>query len=1178
LSYSFNSPASTRFNFWDYDADTKGWFVYGHGNVSPDLSEVVPDAKTVIYEFTGAMVSQRTNAPAPSGPDGKGGGEPVDLATGFFMYQKTDLVLSDVTPIAFKRIYRSSDPISRAFGIGSSHDYDMFLVGDSISSPEGYTYQELIMGDGRRIHFSRTNSCDTGDGSCPAGTGIFTAFSPGSFYGATLRFAFNGWSGWTLTKKDGTVYLFPDSTDSGLSQAAALLGVRDRYGNTLTLTRDSGFNVTDITSPNGRWIQFTYDTSNRVTQALDNIGRKVIYTYDSAGRLFTVTDANNGLTTFTYDNANNILTINDARGITYLTNQYDGNGRVIKQTQADNSVFQFAYTVDANNHVTQTNVTDPNGNVEQVAFNLDSYVISDTFALGKPEQQTITYSRQTMSNLIVSTTDALGRQTLYSYDSMGNVSSITQLAGTANAVSTRFAYEPNFNELTAVADPLGHTTQFIYDSHGSLISSIDPLGNATLMKYNGAGQVVSISDPLGDTTQFSYDLGDLVQIIDPLARVTNRFVDSAGRLVATTDPFGQVTQLIYNPLNQTTIVTDPKGKQTVSAYDPNGNLLSVTDANNHSTIFTYNSMDRVATRKDALLNQESYGYDGNGNITTFTDRRGKVTTYTYDGLNRQTFAGFGTLAGPTYESSITYTIDAGNRLTKAVDSIGGTITRGNDGFDRLTSEVSPQGTASYTYDNAGRRATLTMSGQTVVNYTFDDANRPTQIVQGTGTVQIGYDVASRRTSLTLPNGIVTNYSYDNGSQLVSLNYVKGSSTLGSLTYGFDLKGRRSIVSGTYAGTNLPLAITSTAYNANNQLTTWGTANLFYDLNGNMTSDGTHSYAWDARNHLKQIDNGTTASFVYDPLGRRKSKTISGTTTTLLYDQANVVQEVIGANTANSLTGGVDEVFQRADSAGVRAFLGDALGSTVALTDNAGIVQTSYTFEPFGNTAASGTANSNTFAFTGRELDASNLNLYFYRARYYNPLLQRFISEDPLGFGANSVNFYELAYDSPTNYRDPSGMQTTVLEPIVGVGVAAGTATGAGVAAGAGASGFGPTLPLIVGGSAEGGAAGGPLGVAVGVVVGLGIYDGIQGHRLCQAYGICGPSPSPNPNPPLKPSTAGRGCKDKDKDADCEMQYENDSSVCRTLSDPNDRRRCWASAFQRYAQCLGGNKPSKPLEW
>src|SRR5207247_11458895 len=136
----------------------------------------------------------------------------------------------------------------------------------------------------------------------------------------------------------------------------------------------------------------------------------------------------------------------------------------------------------------------------------------------------------------------------------------------------------------------------------------------------------------------------------------------------------------------------------------------------------------------------------------------------------------------------------------------------------------------------------------------------------------------------------------------------------------------------------------------------------------MTSDGTHSYTWDARNRLKQIDLGNTASFTYDPFGRRATKSNIGTGTTFLYDGANAVQEVIGGtNTANSLSGGIDEVFQRTDSAGARSFLTDALGSTLALTESSGTVQPSYSFDHFGNTTATGSATTNSFAYTGREL-------------------------------------------------------------------------------------------------------------------------------------------------------------------------------------------------------------------
>lgn len=89
-----------------------------------------------------------------------------------------------------------------------------------------------------------------------------------------------------------------------------------------------------------------------------------------------------------------------------------------------------------------------------------------------------------------------------------------------------------------------------------------------------------------------------------------------------------------------------------------------------------------------------------------------------------------------------------------------------------------------------------------------------------------------------------------------------------------------------------------------------------------------------------------------------------------------------------------------------------------MTDSTGIAQTSYTFEPFGNATVAGSASSNSFAYTGRELDASGLQ--FNRARYYHPQLQRFISEDPIGF-RGGINGYAYVSNSPTNFFDPLGL-------------------------------------------------------------------------------------------------------------------------------------------------------------
>ncbi len=225
--------------------------------------------------------------------------------------------------------------------------------------------------------------------------------------------------------------------------------------------------------------------------------------------------------------------------------------------------------------------------------------------------------------------------------------------------------------------------------------------------------------------------------------------------------------------------------------------------------------------------------------------------------------------------------------------------------------------------------------------------------------------------------------------------------------------------GSFARTGLPQPVTSTSYNDSNQLTQWGAATLSYDLNGNLAGDGVNTYEWDARNQLSIINSGASASFQYDVFGRRTSKMIGGAATAFLYDGMNIVQEVSGGTAANLLTGvGLDEVFSRADAAGTRYFMTDALGSTLALADADGNILTQYTYEPFGNTIASGQANANPYHYTSRENDGTGL--YSYRARYYSPTVQRFISEDPIGF-SGGVNLYAYALNDPLQFLDPLGL-------------------------------------------------------------------------------------------------------------------------------------------------------------
>jgi RHS repeat-associated protein len=997
-----NRPASTRFDFWHYDPDQRGWYIYGQGSVADDGKQVIPDEGVSIYEFTGAMVAPPSLAPEVGPVDCSIDGDPVNLGTGLFVLSNTDLILPDVLPIALTRTYRQLDTRSRAFGIGASHLYDMFLVGDVFP----YTYTEVILPDGGRIHYDRIT---------PGGDSLSAVYentsSPSGFYKS--RISWNGTAGgWNLVLKDGTVLSFGDGFLTSFPGQGGLTGIRDRNGNTVTITRDGSYNVTRVRTSNQRFIDLTYDASNRVTQARDNIGRTVGYTYDASGRLWKVTDAANGVTEYTYDSSHRMTSIKNPRGIVYVTNEYDANGRVSRQTHIDGGVYQFAYTLDGNGKITQTDVTDPRGNVRRVTFSSTGYTLTDTRTCCSGS---ITTERESGTNIITSFTDQIGRRTEFVNDSMGNVTSVTRLAGTAEAVTTTYSYEPNFNQLTSVTDPLDHSVSFAYDSAGNITGMIDQLGNTHSFSYDLAGQLTSLTDALGATMQFVYDGGDLVSANDPLGNAGTAFIDSAGRVLTVTDPLGQITRNEYDTLNRLTRITDPLQGATQYAYDPDGNLVSVTDARGGVTSGTYDNMDRLATRTNPLLRVESYQYDLNGNVTQVTDRKNQVTRYTYDALNRPVQVLYGDL------SSTTYTYDAVSRPTQVVDSISGTINFSYDTLDRVTTEATPQGTISYTYDSADRRTSMTVSGQATINYTYDNANRLTQITQETATVIIGYDTAGRRTSLTLPNGVAAQYSYDARSRLTSISYTKGAVTLGNLTYDYDAVGRRTKIGGSFARTGLPQAVSVASYNAANQQTAFGTQSLSYDLNGNLTGDGINNYGWNARNQLVSIAGpGLSASFQYDGFGRRISKTLNGMTTSFLYDGENAVQDQVGGvPTANMLVGGLDEVFTRSDSAGTWNVLVDALGSTLALTDSSGAIQTQYTYEPFGRTTVFGTGSANSSEFTGRESDATGL--YYYRARYYHSGLGRFISEDPAGFDAD-VNFYAYVRNDPLNWTDPSGLR------------------------------------------------------------------------------------------------------------------------------------------------------------
>ncbi|MGH2541748.1 MAG: RHS repeat domain-containing protein, partial [Ardenticatenaceae bacterium] len=201
--------------------------------------------------------------------------------------------------------------------------------------------------------------------------------------------------------------------------------------------------------------------------------------------------------------------------------------------------------------------------------------------------------------------------------------------------------------------------------------------------------------------------------------------------------------------------------------------------------------------------------------------------------------------------------------------------------------------------------------------------------------------------------------------------------------------------------------------------------LSYDANGNLASrsgpvSGTTSYTWNARNQLAEISGpGGTASFRYDAQGRRIEKTVNGVTTGFLYDGAQAIAELKGSSLDTLYHTGlaIDEVLARYAPLGNKALLTDALMSVIAQANDDESISSFYAYSPYGETMLLGADDGNPLQYTGRENDGTGL--YYYRARYYDPVLKRFISEDPIGM-TGGINLFMYVSGDPISVRDPTG--------------------------------------------------------------------------------------------------------------------------------------------------------------
>ncbi len=431
--------------------------------------------------------------------------------------------------------------------------------------------------------------------------------------------------------------------------------------------------------------------------------------------------------------------------------------------------------------------------------------------------------------------------------------------------------------------------------------------------------------------------------------------------------------------------------------------------------------------------------------------------------------------------------------------------RDYDSLNRLTGLTDFSGSAfAFSYDALGRRTNLTRPNGVSTSYQYDALSRLLSILhQGSafsGGTSYAYDAVGNRTSRadtfqptgTNPTQTVTNYSYDAIYELTQA--VLNGTT--SETYSYDAVGNRLS----------SLGVPSYLYNSSNELASIGKNTLTYDANGNTlskaTPSGTTMYTWDFENRLSSVTlpNGSVDRFKYDPFGRRIES--DGTGRIFVYDGDNIVEDLdlTGKSVARYTQGpGIDEPLEVSQSAMPNYYETDGLGSIVSLTDASGAIANTYSYDSFGNQTQSTGTVSNRFFFTAREA-AAKTGLLYYRARYYDAGVGRFLNEDPVRF-RGGIDFYSYAKNNSVNLIDPMGLGQSgaaiggVVGGILGgiLGISGGGGAGTLVAPGVG----------TIAGGIEGGVEGVAAGATVGAAIGAAIGDQIErlmnksGGALCR---------------------------------------------------------------------------------
>jgi YD repeat-containing protein len=292
----------------------------------------------------------------------------TNLGWGHLTQRSLDLELESTPKISFKRGYNSAypQPLNRGMGWGVNHSFNAWLGSDGLAA---LTYLSVIREDGEQEVFNRLDSGRGFNSNAIYETRNYP------IYGARLTWQAGHYK---LEYRDGSFATFLQCDDPRVHCYWA--GYQDARGNSLHFDRSANQDLDQVSSSDSQGIRFSYDESHRVVGVEASDGKRVSYEYDAAGCLARVERSDGQVALYDYDNGHRMTSFSVVRQPgaapeTVMSNQYDVQGRLVRQELAGVGAFNIEYLATGErNYARELRITDPAGQVLSVNIG-DEYVV-----------------------------------------------------------------------------------------------------------------------------------------------------------------------------------------------------------------------------------------------------------------------------------------------------------------------------------------------------------------------------------------------------------------------------------------------------------------------------------------------------------------------------------------------------------------------------------------------------------------------------------------------------------------------------------------------------------------------------------------------------------------------------------------------------------------------------------